>query len=94
MAIIRLKGILTETGEIKVDLPENWQPGEIEVLIPTEEMEWTEEELAELEELMKPEPVPASQIVTAEEIGSWSDIEDSVAFVEELRRKRRERNQW
>jgi hypothetical protein len=94
MAIVRIKGILTAEGEIKVDLPENWQPGEIEILIPSNETVWTDEELAELEELMKPEPVPASEIVMAEEIGSWSDIEDSVAFVEELRRKRRERNQW
>ena len=92
MAIIRLKGILTENGEIKVDLPDNWQPGEVEVVITASESTWTDEEWAEIEELLKPEPRPASEIET----GGWEDmgIEDSVAFVEEMRRKRREKNQW
>lgn len=92
MATIRVKGILTPDGKIEVDLPENWQPGEIELVIPSNETVWTDEEWAEIEKLLEPNPKPANEIET----GGWEDlgIEDSVAFVEEMRRKRRERNQW
>jgi hypothetical protein len=76
---------LTEDGKIEIELPEGWQAGDIRVEIPIEPT-WTDEEM------LKPDPKPASEIVT----GGWEDmgIEDSVAFVEEMRRKRREKNQW
>lgn len=92
-----IKGILTEDGKIIVDLPEGWQAGEIEIGIMVEQATFTDEELAEL---MKSDPKPANEIETgaeiaqADEIGSWAGIEDSVAFVEEMRRRRREKAQW
>lgn len=88
MSLIQVKAILTEDGKIEIDLPEGWQPGEISVEISLEPT-FTDEEL---EELMQFNPKPASEIET----GGWEDmgIQDSVAFVEEIRRKRREKNQW
>ena len=92
MTTIIIKGRLTDDGHIEAELPDGWQPGEVSIEIAVDpDTVWTEEELAELEELMKPEPRPANEIET----GGWEDmgIEDSVGFVEEMRRKRRERNQ-
>jgi hypothetical protein len=92
MDTIIVKGILTEDGKIIVDLPETWQAGEVEVKIPVEtQATYTEEELAKL---LKSEPQSGTEIAEADEIGSWSDIEDSVEFVEKMRRKRREKSQW
>ena len=96
MTTVIIKGRLTDDGRIEAELPDGWQPGDVMIEVPVELETWTDEELAELEELMKSEPVPGSEIVHADEIGAWADmgIEDSVEFVEEMRRKRRERNQW
>jgi hypothetical protein len=92
MDTVIIKGILTEDGKIIVDLPSGWKAGEIEIEIPVEDTTWTEEELAEIAELMKSNPRPTSEIQT----GGWEDmgIEDSVEFVEEMRRKRREKSKW
>ncbi len=99
MATIRLNGYITEMGEIKVDLPENHPVGEVHLIIietPREDMEtpgeiasWTQEEL---DDMLNFNPVPASEIET----GGWENlnITDSVEFVEELRRKERERRGW
>lgn len=110
MAMVSVKGILTEDGKIEVDLPEGWQAGEIRVEVQIEPA-WTDEEIDEVlnfkgKSLGDIDPSllgagldancfqakPASEIQT----GGWEDagIEDSVEFVENLRRKRRERNQW
>jgi hypothetical protein len=91
METVIVRGILTEDGTIMLDLPVNWRPGEIAVEIPVGAT-WTDEELAKLSELMKSDPKPASEIQT----GGWEDmgIVDSVAFVEEMRRKRREKSKW
>lgn len=88
MAMVSVKGILTEDGKIEVDLLEGWQAGEIRVEVQIEPV-YTEEEL---DELIQFNPKPANEIQT----GGWEDagIEDSVEFVENLRRKRREKNQW
>jgi hypothetical protein len=91
METVIVRGILTEDGKIMLDLPENWRPGEIAVEISVGAV-WTEAELARLSELMKSDPKPASEIQT----GGWEEmgIVDSVAFVEEMRRKRREKSKW
>jgi hypothetical protein len=92
MDTIIVKGILTEEGKIIVDLPEGWKAGEIELEVPIEpQATYSDEELAEL---LKSEPQSGAEIAQADEIGSWADIEDSVEFVEEMRRKRREKSQW
>ncbi len=98
MATIRLKGYITETGEIKVDLPENHPVGEVDLTIESlpedakishEVITWTQEEL---DDVLNFNPVPANEIET----GGWEDmnITDGVEFVEELRRKEREQRGW
>ncbi len=89
---VTVKGQLTEDGQVKIDLPEGWQPGEITVELSLEK-EWSDEEL---DELLRSEPQSGAEIAASPEIGSWKQlgIEDSVEYVEEMRRKRREQNQW
>lgn len=88
-----IKGRLTDDGRIEAELPDGWQAGEVLIEVPIEQEIWTDEEL---DELMQSEPQSGAEIAAAAEIGVWADrgIEDSVAFVEEMRRKRRERRQW
>jgi hypothetical protein len=94
MASIIIIGRITEDGRIEAELPDGWKPSQVEIKIDLEaESVWTDEEL---DELLKSEPQTGAEIAQAAEIGAWADmgIEDSVAFVEEMRRKRREKNQW
>ncbi|MBZ0242621.1 MAG: hypothetical protein K8F24_05355, partial [Bacteroidales bacterium] len=51
---------------------------------------------AEIEELMQPNPKTGAEIAKNPAIGSWADmgIIDSVEWLVEQRRKRREQNQW
>jgi hypothetical protein len=94
MATVRIKGILTAEGEIKVELPENWQPGEVELVIPTEETVWTDEELKEMLNFkgLTLGEIPADLIGAG---ADW-DISDSAEWVEEQRCKRMEerRKRW
>jgi len=92
MTITRLQGILTEEGEIKVELPPNWKPGKVEVLLyADEDLEWTDEELDELLEYMQFEGKPLGDI-PSELIGAGADwdIGDSADWVAEQRRQRQE----
>jgi len=92
---ITIKGFI-KNGELNVDLPENVMDGEIEVKLPVigaeipwEDQPWTEEELAEF---MVFEPIPAYEIET----GGWEHlgITDSVEWLNEQKRKRREQHKW
>jgi hypothetical protein len=84
-----------KNGELKVDLPDNVQDGEVEVTIPVsdtgelpwEERPWAEDELADM---LNFEGKSLGEIET----GGWEDLEitDSVSFVEDLRRKEEERH--
>ncbi|MDQ7026752.1 MAG: hypothetical protein Q9P01_10985 [Anaerolineae bacterium] len=89
VAIIRLKGILTKEGEIKVDLPDNWQPGEIEILLPANEMERIDEGL---DIALEFQGQTLGEILDSGLVGSGADWEigDSAEWVAEQRRKRRE----
>jgi len=98
MTIIQLTGHITEDGKLEVELPSGLPPGEVEVTLRVETQAKTEtidedddtpltdEEIAEL---LIPKPVPAHLIKT----GGWEHmgIEDSVEWVNELRRKEEER---
>jgi hypothetical protein len=83
--VFHVKGYITEDGQLKVELPEGWQPGEVEVTIavteksgdeiPWEERPWTQEEL---DESLKFKPVPAEDIVpggweVSESVKDWPD---------------------
>jgi hypothetical protein len=51
---------------------------------------------AELAELLRSEPMTGAEIIAAGLTGTWADlgIEDGAEWVNEQKRKRRERNKW
>jgi hypothetical protein len=94
MVTIKLQGYVTESHEIRAELPDWIQlpPGKVELIVrPIEggsddtSPGWTE---AELDAMLTFHPVPADQIVT----GGWEDIgiTDSQEWVEQQRRKHQE----
>jgi hypothetical protein len=91
MAVIHLNGHITEDGELKLDLPSGLPPGEARITIETPiAPSWTSEEI---NSALKVEPMTGAEIVASGLLGGWEDegITDSAAWVEEQRRKRRER---
>jgi hypothetical protein len=102
---IQLTGRITESGELKIDdLPEGLPPGEVQVTlevevpaeeeIPWEDRPWTDEEI---KEMMTITPKTGAEIVARlEKEGGWEDkgITDGAEWVQEQRRKRREKNRW
>jgi len=94
MAIIDLKGRITESGELEIKLPEGLPPGEARVRIEVPlGKDWTAQEL---DEALKIVPMTGAEIVQAGLLGGWENegIVDSEAWVDELRRKRREQRSW
>jgi hypothetical protein len=100
---IQLTGHITASGELKIDdLPPGLSPGQVQVTIevpaqaeeiPWEDRPWTDEEIRAM---MTPTPKTGAEIVAAGHTGGWEDygITDSVEWVEEQRRKRREQVGW
>ena len=95
MVAIQLKGRITESGELDIELPKGLPAGEVEVTLnventdelPWELRPWTPEELAEL---MKPDPKTGAEIVAwLQQEGGWEDlgITDGAEWVQEQRRK-------
>jgi hypothetical protein len=94
MAILELKGRITASGELKVDLPDGLPPGETRVTIEVPlDREWTSEDL---DDALKIVPLTGAEIVQAGLLGGWADegIADGETWVEELRQKRREQRSW
>jgi hypothetical protein len=100
MTAVELLGRITEEGKLEIDLPEGLPPGDVRITIETlteeqawEERPWTEEEI---QEMLTFRPATGAEIVASGAIGGWADqgIEDSVEWVEEQRRKRREQRGW
>jgi hypothetical protein len=85
MVTIHLTGRITEQGELKVDLPEGLPPGDIAVTL---------ELPAEQEESAR--PLTGAEIVAwLAENGGWEDDGLSAEdWVEEVRRKEREKRGW
>lgn len=92
--VIELNGRITEEGELELDLPSGLPAGKarIRIEIPTE-AGWTS---AELDRALQTEPLTGAEIVEAGLVGGWAEegISDSAAWVEEQRRKMRERSRW
>lgn len=95
MTTLRLTGVITPEGELKVTLPKNMPAGEVEVTIQSlaeqspiiaEEEDFTPQEI---EELLTFEPTSGADVVAMGLVGGWEDlnIDDPVKFVEEIRRK-------
>ena len=106
MVTIHLTGRVTDDGELLFDPPKNLPPGEVQITIevPSEaaaeasvaaddDQDFTDEEI---KEFLTFKPKTGKEIVEEGLIGGWEDmgITDSVAWVEEQRRKQRERNRW
>lgn len=88
---IQVRGRVTESGALECELPSGLPTGEarITIEIPVEDR-WTQEEL---DEALRVAPWTGKQIVEAGLLGGWADegISDSVEWVEQQRRQRRER---
>ncbi|MEP6984577.1 MAG: hypothetical protein ABI970_03200 [Chloroflexota bacterium] len=105
MTLIQLTGKINDQGQLELDLPQGLPSGTVQVTleipsvtvdIPWEERPWTDEEL---EALLKTDPKTGAEIAAEIEAGllgnGWSHIKVSGAeWVEEQRRKQRERSQW
>ncbi len=96
MLTIQLMGRITENGELEATLPAGLPPGEVHITIQIGEPEptWTNEELTEL--LQPVRPMTGKEIVDAGLLGGWADegITDGATWIEEQRRKQRERSEW
>jgi len=101
METFHLKGRVTESGELEIDLPEGLTPGEVDVTIKVlpheeksfEDRPWTDEEI---QEMLRPHPKTGAEIVAAGHTGGWEHygITDGGEWVKEQRRKRREKRGW
>ena len=95
MVTIHLKGQITPDGQLLLDVPENLPPGDINVTleIPNTDEQFTEEEI---KELLTFTPTSGAEVVATGLVGGWEDlnITDPVEWVEEQRRKQKERHQW
>lgn len=97
MTTIHLSGRITEAGQLEVTLPEGLPPGDVEITIQVaaedqqgDERPWTKEEIREM---LTFTPKSGAEILASGVVGSWRDlgIEDSAAWVEDIRRKIQER---
>ncbi|GAB5492244.1 MAG: hypothetical protein Phog2KO_24590 [Phototrophicaceae bacterium] len=86
MAMVSIKGVLTEDGKIKVELPDGWQAGEIRVEVQIEPA-WSDEEIDEMLNF-KGKPLGAIDPSLIGAGADW-DIGDSAEWVREQRNKRR-----
>lgn len=98
MVTIHLTGQVTEDGELVFETPKNLPPGtaKITIELPAEAADnedFTEEEIRELRAI---KPKSGREIVESGLTGGWEHkgITDSVAWVEEQRRKQKERKRW
>lgn len=90
MTVIEVTGRINEAGELEVRLPEGLPPGSVQVRIELGDVSPLTEQ--EMDELVQTTPLTGAEIVAAGLTGGWSDlnIADSAAWVEDVRRKRKE----
>jgi hypothetical protein len=99
MLTYHLTGRVGKDGKLQLRLPEGIPPGEVEVVITvsdaaeSDDTPWTDEEIRQM---MQVEPKTGAEIAAL--LGGmepgFQHIADSVAWVEEQRRKQRESLQW
>lgn len=53
--------------------------------------DWTDEEWAEM---LKPKPLPPSEVIARGLTGTWMNVGDGAEWVNEQKRKRKNRHQW
>ena len=96
MAILRLKAVVTADRQLKVDLPDYIPVGEIEISLELP-LEWQEGELeALMAQLEKIKPQSGAEIAAwlEQTAPAYRHIEDIAAWVEEQRRQQQEHSQW
>ena len=91
MTTIDLTGYITESGELKANLPTGLPPGEVHITLTLPE--------ANPGQLLNFQPVSGAEIVTAIRSGeldtsAWKDIPDSIAWAEDLRSREQDRLKW
>lgn len=95
MVTIHLKGQIMPDGQLLFDVPENLPPGDVDITleIPNLDEQFTQ---AEIQDLLTFTPTSGADIVAAGLVGGWEDmnITDPVVWVEEQRRKQKERRAW
>jgi hypothetical protein len=93
MVTVHLTGEITESGELRVNLPDGLPPGKFEIALEFSEQTWVRDDLTQL---LQPEPMTGREIVAAGLTGGWKDegISDGAAWVQEQRRQRQERRGW
>ena len=83
MALARIKGYITKTGELQVELPEGLPSGEVTVtieavILPEDETPaeipptWTDQEI---EAMLQPNPKSGAEIVASGHTGGWEHKE-------------------
>lgn len=99
---IELNAVVDENGELRAQTPDGTLPGKRKILLlpPTSELIenagnerlWTE---AEIRQMLVSHPKTGAEIAQSDAIGGWAHmgVTDSIAFIEERRRKRKAR-QW
>ena len=96
MTIIEITGRITEDGKLEADLPTGLPSGEVQITVEIPEQDWTD---AEIQELLRTEPLSGAEIVARLRSGelstdAWDDPRDGATWVEEERAKRLERSKW
>jgi len=104
--MIELTAKVGKGGLVTLQLPPEFEGHEVRITvesirrtepstdeIPWEDQPWTKEEI---QELLKFEGKSGAEIAKSDAIGGWAHmgITDSVAFVEELRRREAKRREW
>jgi hypothetical protein len=99
MFTIKIDGHVTDDGQLKFDLPADLPPGDVKITIeavapevdPSEQ--FTDKEIAELSAI---QPGTMGDIINDGLLGIWADkgINDSVEFVDDLRRQILEHRKW
>jgi hypothetical protein len=94
MVTIRFKGEVTPEGQLVFDTPDNLPPGDVQITLEFSDGETFSED--EIQDLLNFTPKSGAEVVAAGLTGGWEhkEISDPVAWVEEQRRKQRERHGW
>jgi hypothetical protein len=95
MMTITVKGQLDEEGQVRVELPANFIPGEVEITLRVADEAaddddaelWSDDELRAL---IQPSPKSGAEIAKSDAIGGWAHlgITDSAEWVAQLRHLR------
>lgn len=96
MTLVRVKGKLTESGQIELELPENWQAGDIIIEIPVQQTQIARSEFGTVD--ISHFAGKTLGEIDKNLIGAGADWEigDSADWVDEQRKKRTEeqRSKW